>query len=174
MPSRAHSPTPMSLSNLHEAVDLYLSRAYPEGDLAAPVRRRLEWREDLDFASMLGEAPFEKTASPNAPGGVIYGLRVGNDRYPHMKMQIQAWPGSAGFLLSINTHDEALAAVTDPESFEQSRALREYNARLKQEIEDDWEGAGLPTFGQYLRDYLQAAGVSDWSGARSSLGQTLC
>ena len=92
----------------------------------------------------------------------IVGLRLGNARYPHMKLQVQPWDGPEGFLLSVNTHDHALALEPGVDDAEAFMALQAENQRLKVAIEQAWDEAGLPTFPRYLRNYLalQAAGHS--------------
>jgi hypothetical protein len=35
------------------------------------------------------------------------------------------------------------------------RDLQAFNQRLKEEIEQAWDSAGLPTFLRYLRDYIE-------------------
>jgi hypothetical protein len=71
-----------------------------------------------------------------------------------MKMQIQPWDDRQGFLLSVNTHDHALALDPNAPDAAAFMALQSENQRLKVEIEQAWDDAGLPTFPRYLRDYL--------------------
>ena len=77
-----------------------------------------------------------------------------------MKLQIEAWPNEAGFLISVNTHDQVtgidLCAV-DADAF---RALQAENKRLKEAIESEWDQAGLPTFLRYLKDYIKDRAAS--------------
>src|SRR5262249_9104499 len=85
----------------------------------------------------------------------IYALRLGNARYPHMKLQIQPWPNPAGFLLSVNTHDQVLALDPNASDADAFRALQAENQRLKEAIEQAWDEADPPTFLPYLRDYSE-------------------
>ncbi|MBX6313557.1 MAG: hypothetical protein IRY99_11665 [Isosphaeraceae bacterium] len=145
----------LRLDVLRRAVEIYLEKAYPNSDPPEAVRRRLEWPADVEASKLLAGPPFERA---NRPGGgpPVYALRLGNARYPHMKLQIQPWPNEAGFLLSVNTHDQVLALdpnATDAAAF---RALQAENQRLKETIEQAWDEAGLPIFNRYLRDYLQS------------------
>ena len=143
----------LPLDLLRRAVAIYLGIAYPSSEPPPAVRRRLDWTPGLDAADLLSRPPFERVGKPSAEKP-IFALRLGNARYPHMKMQIQPWDGKGGFLLSVNTHDHALAldpAAPDVEAF---MALQAENQRLKVEIEQAWDEAGLPTFPRYLRDYL--------------------
>jgi hypothetical protein len=143
----------LTLDLLRRAVEIYLRIAYPSSEPSPAVRKRLEWAPGLDAGDLLARAPFERVgkAPPEKP---IYALRLGNARYPHMKMQIQPWDCNDGFLLSVNTHDHALAVDPNAPDADAFMALQAENQRLKVEIEQAWDEAGLPTFPRYLRDYL--------------------
>ncbi|SIO16159.1 hypothetical protein SAMN05444166_2767 [Singulisphaera sp. GP187] len=148
---------------LRQALEIYLVQAYPAGSPPEVVRRRLEWPSDVEPLALLTRAPFERVDSAAGGGGgsPIYALRLGNLRYPHMKLQIQPWPNEAGFMLSVNTHDQVLAidpASSDAQAF---RDLQAENQRLKEAIEAAWDKAGLPTFLSYLRRYIEARAGAD-------------
>jgi hypothetical protein len=144
----------LRLAPLRQAAEIYLKLAYPSGTVPAAAERRLNWRDDCAVAELLSGAPFER-AGKAGRAGPIYALRLGNHRYPHMKLQVQPWINDAGFMLSVNTHDQVtgidLAAV-DAQAF---RELQAENQRLKEAIEQSWDDAGLPTFLRYLRDYIE-------------------
>jgi hypothetical protein len=150
---------------LRHAAQIYVRLAYPSGNLPEVVLRRLNWREDCPADVLLKGPPFERAGKAPGRPSPIYALRLGNHSYPHMKLQIEAWPNEAGFLISVNTHDQVtgidLCAV-DVEAF---RALQAENKRLKEAIESDWDQAGLPTFLRYLKDYIK-----DRTGSGSALG----
>jgi hypothetical protein len=138
---------------LRSAIALYLTHAYPSGQWSEAVRRRLEWTPDIDAATLLTRPPFERVSKgTDAPS--IFALRLGNARYPHMKLQIQPWPNAAGFLLSVNTHDQVLSIDPDSADAPAFRALQAENQRLKEAIEQAWDQEGLPTFLRYLREYI--------------------
>ena len=80
----------------------------------------------------------------------IFALRLGNFRYPHMKMQIQPWSNAAGFMLSVNTHDQVAGLDVGAADAQAFRALQAENQRLKEAIEQAWDELGLPTFLRYL------------------------
>jgi hypothetical protein len=84
----------------------------------------------------------------------IYALRLGNARYPHMKLQVQPWPNAAGFMLSVNTHDQVAGLDLGAADAEAFRDLQSHNQQLKEVIEKAWADAGLPTFLNYLREYI--------------------
>ncbi len=156
---QSHGLAGLRLDLLRRAVEIYMGIAYRGTEPPPTVRRRLEWKAELEPGELLAGPPFERVGKA-ADEKPIFGLRLGNARYPHMKLQIQPWDCPDGFLLSANTHDHALAldpAAADADAF---MALQAENQRLKVEIEQAWDEAGLPTFPRYLRDYLarQAGG----------------
>jgi hypothetical protein len=144
----------LRLEPLRRAAEMYLELAYPLGAVPDVVQCRLAWREGCPVDVLLTGPPFER-AGKAGRSGPIYALRLGNHRYPHMKLQIQPWINEAGFMLSVNTHDQVsgidLSAV-DAQAF---RELQAENQRLKEAIEQSWDCAGLPTFLRYLRDYIE-------------------
>ena len=140
---------------LRRAATLYIERAYPSGAVPESVRRRLEWREDSPAGDLLTGPPFERAGKAPGQATPIYALRLGNYRYPHMKLQIQPWPNDAGFLLSVNTHDQVAGVNLSEVDALAFRELQAENQRLKESIEQAWDEAGLPTFLRYLRDYIE-------------------
>jgi hypothetical protein len=140
---------------LRQALEIYLIQAYPAGTPPEAVRRRLEWPSDAEPATLLTRAPFERVGKSSGGGSPIYALRLGNLRYPHMKLQVQPWPNDAGFMLSVNTHDQVLSIDPDSSDAPAFRALQAENQKLKEAIEAAWDKAGLPTFLSYLRRYIE-------------------
>ncbi|MGP0064831.1 MAG: hypothetical protein ACLQGP_14690 [Isosphaeraceae bacterium] len=146
----------LRLDLLRRAVEIYLELAYSSGVVPEMVRRRLKWREDCAADELLSGPPFECTGEAPGRQTSIYALRLGNARYPNMKLQIQPWPNDAGFMLSVNTHDQVAGvslSVVDAQVF---RDLQSENQRLKEAIEQAWDESGLPTFLRYLRDYIES------------------
>jgi hypothetical protein len=139
---------------LRQAVELYLAHAYPTGELPEAVRRRLSWFGTEADRLELDRPPFERANRPEPGVASIVALRLGNDHFPHMKLQIQPWPNEMGFLLTVNTHDQVLSLSSGGPEAEAARALQAHNQQLKEAIELAWDEAGLPTFLRYLRDYL--------------------
>jgi hypothetical protein len=140
---------------LRQAVDCYLLLAYPNAQWPEAVKRRLAWPDGADATALLAQPCFERADRPEAGRAAIYALRLGNTHYPHMKLQIQPWPNAAGFLLSVNTHDQVLALDPNSPDLPAFRAIQAENQRLKEAIENAWDAAGLPTFLRYLREYIE-------------------
>jgi hypothetical protein len=146
----------LRLDLLRQAAGLYLGIAYPTGVIPDVVRRRLEWREASPPDESLARPPFERAGKAPGQQTPIYALRLGNHRYPHMKLQIQPWPNEAGFMLSVNTHDQVAGVNLSELDAQAFRDLQAENQRLKERIEQAWDEAGLPTFLRYLRDYIES------------------
>jgi len=143
----------LRLDTIRRAIAIYLDIAYPGVELPPAVRRRLDWPPDLDMSRLIRTPPFERVGR-TPDDQPIYGLRLGNVRYPHMKLQLQPWDAKDGFLLSVNTHDHALALDPNGPDAAAFRQLQAENHRLKLAIEQVWDENELPTFPRYLRDYL--------------------
>lgn len=139
---------------LRRAIEIYLQLAYEGTSPPEVVRKRLEWPDDATSVNLLGRPPFELANRPESGVPAIYALRLGNLRYPHMKLQIQPWPNSCGYLLSVNTHDQVLSLNPSSRDSEAFRALQAENQRVKEAIERAWDDAGFPTFLRYLRNYI--------------------
>jgi hypothetical protein len=149
----------LRLDLLRSAVNIYLRLAYPAGVVPEAVQRRLIWRESCAANEVVGGPPFERAGKAPGRPAPIYALRLGNHRYPHMKLQIQPWPNGAGFMLSVNSHDQVTGLAMNAVDAQAFRELQIENQRLKETIEEAWDLAGLPTFLRYLRDYIQSRAV---------------
>lgn len=133
---------------------VYLVEAYPDGGPPESVRRRLDWSDEIRLSELLNQSPFEVVAPRDGEGPTIYAIRLGNAHYPHMKLQIQSWPTSAGYMLSVNTHDQILNLDPNAPDASAFRELQAENQRIKEAIEQAWDRDGFPTFLRYLREYL--------------------
>jgi hypothetical protein len=145
----------LQIARLRQAVDIYLSFAYPSCPVPPAVLRRLEWSAGLDASELLTHSPFERASRSAEHHAPVYALRLGNLRYPHMKLQIQPWTHADGFLLSVNTHDQVLGLDPNAPDAQLFRELQAENQQIKELIEQAWEDAGLPTFHRYLREYMK-------------------
>jgi hypothetical protein len=145
----------LRLDLLRRATDVYLGLAYPSGTIPDVVQRRLAWRVGCTADVRLTGPPFERAGKALGRSGAIYALRLGNHRYPHMKLQIQPWLNEAGFMLSVNSHDQVTGVDLSAVDALAFRELQSENQRLKEAIEETWDNAGLPTFLRYLRDYIK-------------------
>jgi hypothetical protein len=148
----------MRLDVLRRAVDVYLKVAYPSGEHPETVRRRASWAEGLAPRDLFMKPPFERAGKAPGTQTPIFALRLGNHRYPHMKLQFQPWNNAEGLMLSVNTHDQIAGldiAAADVDGF---RRLQAENQQLKEAVERSWEAEGLPTFLNFLRSYIESRG----------------
>lgn len=127
--------------HLREAVEIYLARAYPESGGREP-----RTRADQVTAGSLEEvlARFERPKEHEPRECARYELRLGNHRYPFMKLVVQEYLVENEYFLSVDTHDD-LKVTPDMPDYDAWRGIREYNAELKTEVERAWTEAGLPT-----------------------------
>jgi CheY-like chemotaxis protein len=128
-------------AHVRRALDIYLLVAWPRGTAGARAVSLEELRDVSDLEQLFGR--FEKVEGGG--GGLKrYALRLGNDRYPFMKFVVQEHLVNGEYFFSVDTHDQLEIRPDNPEYAEWQR-LKGYNRRLKLEIEDQWDRAGLPT-----------------------------
>jgi hypothetical protein len=151
----------MRIDVLRRAVEIYLRHAYPAGDRPETVKRRMTWAEGLPPRELFAKPPFERAGKSAGSESPIYALRLGNGRYPHMKLQFQPWNNAEGLMLSVNTHDQVAGLDLVSDDVEAFRTLQAENQRLKEAIEKDWEAEGLPTFLNFLRTYIESRAEAD-------------
>src|SRR5262249_9643936 len=101
LPAEPHGLHNLCVDTLRRALDVYMPLAYPGVEPPEVVRRRLTWEPAGDAEEMLGRPPFERAGKSKTTGAPIYALRLGNVKYPHMKLQVQPWPNHDGFMLSV-------------------------------------------------------------------------
>jgi hypothetical protein len=132
-----------------QAVRIFLQHAY-DPPLPSSVQTAMDSLQLLkdDFYTA---PPFARSNDPQRPQ---YWLRLGNRRYPHMKLMIEPCPDGNGWLFRADTHDLHICPKPDHPEYPAFMELREHNRRLAERIESDWVAKGLPTFQTYLKDAL--------------------
>jgi len=142
-------------ATVEEGVRIYLEEAY--GDRAPPprVQERLQWPEGDTLADLVAGDAFERTPREAPPEACTHlRLRLGNPRYPHMKLGLDRVPETGDWVLTVDAHDEMLTEAANPSEREAVDAIIRANADIKGRIERRWTRAGLPTFEQYIRRHL--------------------
>lgn len=140
---------------LSRAVAIYLEIAYPGSPPSEAVRERAALPDSKAGAELLSEERFERVPADAAPENAMrFNLRLGNARYPHMKLGIDRVSNSESFVLVVDTHDRHVAAMVQDGEREAYQALLAHNTGVQERIEQAWTEAGLPTFEQYLRGRL--------------------
>lgn len=140
------------------ALALYLERAYPDGEVPA--------RADIDVSGLRTAADvlalFVQERRPN-PGGDDfrhYVLRLGNRRYPHMKVALMEFVEPGEFIWSVDTHDRAPVDPGSPE-WRRWQDLRLHNLKLKAKIEQAWRRTGVPTARIVARKFADVEELGD-------------
>ena len=128
-------------AHVRRALDVYLSRAWPEGCGSTPTLtlEDLEGLDELD--DLFGR--FERIEGGGG-GFKRYALRLGNSRYPFMKFVVQEHLVNGEYFFSVDTHDN-LDIRRDNPDYEEWERLKGFNRDLKAAIERDWDRARLPT-----------------------------
>ncbi|MCA9322084.1 MAG: response regulator [Planctomycetes bacterium] len=80
-----------------------------------------------------------------------YSLRLGNRRYPFMKMVFQELLFRDAFFFCVDTHDELDIKESTPD-YQEWLAIRQYNARIKEAVEAKWRDGQIPTLPDLLDD----------------------
>ena len=75
-----------------------------------------------------------------------------------MKLQIQPWPNNAGFMLSVNTHDQVAGVSLSAVDAQVFRDLQSENQRLKEAIEQAWDESAAHIPPLPARSYRKPSG----------------
>ncbi|MEE8106808.1 MAG: response regulator [Planctomycetota bacterium] len=130
----------ISADTVRLAIDTYQRLAYSD---------QARWRApsiDLDG----GESATDLLDRFNDEGEVRRGrfvhryvMRLGNERYPHMKLVLEESILVDQYVFRVDTHDDLRV---DPEApdFERWTRVREHNQALRLEIEQEWKREGVP------------------------------
>jgi len=127
--------------HVRRAIQVFLEQAWPAGQDARPKLGL----DVLTGCSTL-DAVFAAFDRPSAGQTISarYTLRLGNHRYPFMKLVVQEYLVNGEYFFSVDTHDD-LCITPDMPDYEGWVSLRRYNRELKEEIESAWHAEGLPT-----------------------------
>jgi CheY-like chemotaxis protein len=128
-------------AHVRRALDVYLAAAWPRGAGTTQAQALQELREVATLEQL-----FQHFERVEGGGGGLkrYALRLGNDRYPFMKFVVQEHLVNGEYFFSVDTHDQLDIRPDNPEYGEWQR-LKSFNRRLKLDIEQRWDAAGLPT-----------------------------
>jgi CheY-like chemotaxis protein len=137
-------------STVRLAAKLYVNLAYPGEDAhKVPV-------PDLSGEGTAKDLiPAFSDESEERDGRTIgrYVLRLGNIRYPHMKLVLEENILRHEYAFGVDTHDDLRISPENPD-YERFNAVRAHNANLAARIEQAWQAAGIPT----LRDIKELFG----------------
>jgi hypothetical protein len=166
MTSRQHKGIRLPAGrSIRRAVCLYLRYAYSSNPPS----------ELLEFVPPTGFEPeqwlmsrFIERDPPDAPlqGVRSFAMRLGNEKYPHMKLRLSRPPRDETFIFSVDCHDTFLFAPMDSPEYQTLEDLKRHNAIVAEAIRLAWEQARLPTERSYLRRKIQQAKNRSRGGRR--------
>lgn len=168
MPGNEPRPSPsmrleaMTVGVLREVLGTYVDVAYSRGLPDTLVVPELP-SDDTPLGDVLADVFVEERGEQDA--APRYTLRLGNDRYPFMKIVLQEHLVEDEFFFGVDTHDQ-MFAVDGPEA-DRFAELKRHNMRVKQQVEDAWNARSLPTAAQ-LKGLVETrpAGRSEHKGRR--------
>jgi CheY-like chemotaxis protein len=135
---------------LRQAVAVYMEEAYG----GHPPRRRLPDLHGVrTFEDALPLMEDEARRQAGAHRARRWVIRLGNSRYPNMKLAFEEYLLAGEFVFTVDTHDDAVVLPGDPDE-PAWKELRHWNLALKRRIEARWKNAGLPTYAA-LREVLR-------------------
>jgi len=127
---------------VRRAIAIYLEEAYPSG-VPARVRIPPEVAQGTTTADVLGAFLDEGRRSGRALSR-RWALRLGNERYPFMKLVLQEYLIEDEFFFTVDTHDEMDIKPSFPD-YEEWEALKRFNAALRERIETRWREEPIDT-----------------------------
>ncbi|MDJ0836009.1 MAG: response regulator [Acidobacteriota bacterium] len=126
------------LQLVKRASAIYLKHAYPEKAPEPPMKMVETIQGFQNEDAMLAWSEFEKEDQR-------YALRLGNHKYPHMKMVFLAEKGNPSFY--VDAHDNHFDLPPGVPGYEKLLAIRTTNKKMKKTIESDWNKQEVPIFG---------------------------
>ncbi len=129
------------------AIDVYLEIAYG-GMTPAGVADRVNPLRVAAHATFFDQPCFECTGDD---GAQRFCLRLGNPRYPFMKLILEPRPDRGGYLFKADTHDRHVCPPPESGEREAFMELMAFNQKLAASIEQAWDERALPTFKSWLR-----------------------
>jgi CheY-like chemotaxis protein len=129
----------LTVGQLREVIKVYGKVAFEEASGELPVLEGEDSSPIRDALSLfLDESLREGELATHR-----YTLRLGNPRYPFMKLVLQEHLVEGEFFFEVDTHDQMFELAGD-EAHKFAR-LKRYNLEVKQAVEEAWSHAGLPT-----------------------------
>ncbi len=133
----------VDVSLIKRAVSTFLEVAW--GDLA-----QAHWPKSMNFSDGTRDEVLSGFVDEKKRGCMRkFSLRLGNRRYPFMKMVFQELLFRDCFFFSVDTHDELDIKDTNPD-YQEWLAIKSYNMRLKNEVEEVWRNSDVPTLNDLL------------------------
>jgi len=129
----------IDVSMLRRAMEIYVVHAYAD----APRPRCAEIEPGTTVTEVIARF-VDETGPDGEESSRRFALRLGNRRYPFMKIILQEYLLKNQFFLMVDTHDQMEIRPGMPD-YDAWQDLRSFNRGLKSKIECAWEAASLPT-----------------------------
>lgn len=123
------------------AVEIYLSHAYPETSRWRAPPTEIGGGETA--RDLLGRFEDESEEGEGRRIGRFV-LRLGNSRYPHMKLVLEESILKHEYAFTVDTHDD-LKVSRDAPDYDRWNAVRDHNRKVAETIEAAWRQEGVPT-----------------------------
>ena len=132
----------LSMDLLNVAITIYWERAYAQGsDRAKPQFSLATSAQPEEVLTLFRR---EEVEVMNGRPCIRYTMRLGNRNYPFMKLLLQEHILEGEYFFAVDTHDEMEIKPEYPD-YEAWNAVRQFNDKLKREIEAGFTAAGLET-----------------------------
>src|SRR5258705_4346591 len=109
-----------------------------------PPTARIDVAKLKTHEDVLALFALEPRTIPGCESAHHYVLRLGNSRYPHMKMALMEFLEPGEWMWAVDTHDRA-PVERDSADWPKWQELRLHNLRVKAEVERAWRQHGIPT-----------------------------
>jgi len=149
-------------STVRLAVEIYLRIAYPGASRwRAPT---VDLSGGTTARDLLGRFEDESEEASDRRVG-RYVLRLGNSRYPHMKLVLEESILKHEYAFNVDTHDDLNVSPEAPD-YQRWNAVRDHNRKVAEEVERGWNEEHIPT----VRDIKDLIGsVEQLSAVRQSV-----
>jgi CheY-like chemotaxis protein len=134
----------LTVGQLRRAVEVYAAIAWKDRPVP-PVE--LPGRDDEPVAVALA-ALDDETLHAGEHTTRRHALRLGNPRYPFMKLVLQEHLVEDEFFFEVDTHDQMFGEVACGDEAAALAEVKRYNLEVKEAVEHAWSEAGLPTAAQ--------------------------
>lgn len=138
----------ISVEMLRKALDIYVASAYEQAPLPLTVKTRVSFIREFPgsaLADLLAHDVVERIPSGATPGAAkCYGIRLGNDKYPHMKLLL-CKAADDDWRFEIDCHDGAFEVANTAPERPRAEELKACNQAFRNRIVNQWRDAELPT-----------------------------
>lgn len=134
---------------INEAIRVYMDVAWGEDGKG-------HW-PSIDFDACATAEDALTAFAPDKKAGRMrrYTLRLGNRRYPLMKLVLQELIVRDRFFFAVDTHDDLKMKESMPD-YDQWLELKRFNAEVKEAVESAWKAGGVPTFSAVVAEVEEA------------------